>query len=153
MDNYESEVFKMTEVKSVLDNIIEELIDNRGAYLENPEKDFTRTRKLDFTDTVKLILSMKGNTLNKELYDYFGKDPEKIATSSAFIQQRGKIQSQFFIDLFHQFNESMTEQNNKTYEGYKLYAVDGSDINIAYDNTAETYVKPQKIRRKKRKKD
>lgn len=142
----------MTNAKSILDNIIEELFLNRGAYLENPEKDFTRTRKLDFTNTVKLILSMKGNTLNKELYDFFGKDPEKIATSSAFIQQRGKIQSQFFIDLFHQFNESMTEYNSRTYNGYKLYAVDGSDINIAYDNMAETYVKPQKIRRKQRKK-
>jgi hypothetical protein len=29
----------------------------------------------------------------------------------------------------------------KTYNGYKLYAVDGSDINVAYDKEADTYVK------------
>ena len=142
----------MTDAKSILDNIIEELFLNRGAYLENPEKDFTRTRKLDFVNTVKLILSIKGNTLNKELYDFFGKDPESIATSSAFVQQRGKIQSRFFVDLFHRFNKSMTEVDKRTYNGYKLYAVDGSDINVAYDNTADTYVKPQHTKRRKRKK-
>lgn len=113
---------------------------NREQYVKNPGVDFTRDRKLPFEMVIKLVLSMKGNTLNKELYDFFGRNPEEIVTSSAFIQQRDKLNEDVFVDLFHRFNQSMTDM--KTFRGYKLYAVDGSDINTSYDEQADTYVKP-----------
>mgnify|MGYP000919710833 CR=1 FL=1 len=128
-------------IKKVLDGIIANMSENKEKYVIDPKKNFIRNRKLPFETMVKLILSMKGNTLNKELYDFFGKNPEEIVSSSAFVQQRTKISEQFFIDLFHNFNNSMTDM--KTFKGYKIYAVDGSDINIAFDADAPTYIRPQ----------
>ena len=125
-------------VKDKLNNIIEEMALNKESFVKNPGKDFVRNRKITFQDTIKLILAMKGNTLNKELYEYFGKDPEAIVTSSAFIQQRDKLEKGTFEYLFYTFNKSMIDF--KTYNGYKLYAVDGSDINIAYNKDSDTYI-------------
>jgi len=119
-------------------SVIDTMYNNKNDFVKNPDKDFTRNRKLDFQHTIMLILSMNGNTLNKELYDYFGKDPRAIATSSAFVQQRDKIADGAFEHLFHAFNKSMIDF--KTYSGYRLYAVDGSDINIAYNKDSDTYI-------------
>ena len=128
-------------IKTLLDDIIADLSESRRAFVKNPDKDFTRDRKLPFDKVIKIVLSMKGNTLNKELYDFFGRVPEEIVTSSAFIQQRDKLVDDVFEEIFHRFNQSMTDM--KTFRGYKLYAVDGSDINIAYDEQADTYVRNQ----------
>lgn len=50
-------------------------------------------------------------------------------TTSAFIQQRAKILPAAFESLFHHFTDRICEQ--KTYNGYRLFAVDGSDLQIA----------------------
>ena len=131
-------------IKQLLDDIIHQIANNKNNYVLNPDVDFTRNRKLPFEMVVKIILSMKGGSLNKELYEFFGRDPEAIATSSAFIQQRDKLSTQLFVDLFNMFNASMT--NVKTFNGYRLLAVDGSCINIADDKNADTYVKPKKVK-------
>ena len=127
-------------VKDKLNSIIDDMYTKRENFVKNSDKDFIRNRKITFQDTIKLILAMRGNTLNKELYDYFGKNPETIATASAFIQQRDKLEEGTMEYLFYAFNQSMIDF--KTYKGYKLYAVDDSDINVAYDKEADTYVKP-----------
>ena len=129
------------QIKTLLDDIIADLSESRRAFVKNPDKDFTRDRKLPFEKVIKIVLSMKGNTLNKELYDFFGRMPEEIVTSSAFIQQRDKLSDDVFEEIFHRFNQSMTDMKN--FRGYKLYAVDGSDINISYDEQADTYVRNQ----------
>ena len=72
--------------KCLINDIISDMAANREQYIKNPGVDFTRDRKLPFEMVIKLVLSMKGNTLNKELYDFFGRKPEEIVTSSAFIQ-------------------------------------------------------------------
>ena len=132
-------------IKSLLDSIIDDLSSTKEDFVKNPGVDFTRDRKLPFDMVIKLVLSMKGNTLNKELYDFFGRNPNEIVTSSAFIQQRDKLKENIFEEIFHRFNDSM--EDLKTFKGYKLYAVDGSDINIAYDENADTYIKPQKTKK------
>ncbi|MBU3804500.1 MAG: hypothetical protein H9872_07070 [Candidatus Cellulosilyticum pullistercoris] len=75
-----------------------------------------------------LLLNMNGNSIYKELLDYCGYTPN-IATSSTFVQQRDKILPFAFEFLFHEFNESFKQ--HKTYKGYRLLAVDGSDLNIS----------------------
>jgi len=125
-------------VKDSLDLVLDYMEEHKDMFVKNPEKDFTRNRKLSFRDVIKLVLSMKGNTLNKELYDYFGQDAEKIVKANAFVQQRDKIREDAFEFLFGMFNDTMV--NAKTYKGYRLLAVDGSDINVAYNKDADTYV-------------
>ena len=60
--------------------------------------------------------------------DFFGLDPA-IGTSSAFIQQRAKITPEAFECLFLYFTNKVDE--NKLYNGLRLLAVDGSDLQIA----------------------
>lgn len=114
------------------------MAENKKSFVKNPEKDFVRNRKLDFETTIKIILSMGANTLNRELYNYFEKGPNKIVTTSAFLQQREKIKEEAFEYLFHAFNERTS--NTKTYKGYSLYAVDGSSIRLARNPNSETYI-------------
>jgi len=77
-------------VKENLDNVLAEMHENSRLFVNNPEKDFTRNRKLNFKEMLNILLSMGGNSLKLELMKYFSFELE-TATSSAFIQQREKI--------------------------------------------------------------
>ena len=126
--------------KFKLENIIKEITENSNLYVKNPEKDFTRNRKLNFEEMFKIILSIGGNSLKLELMEYFSYDVEKIATTSAFIQQRDKIKLEAFQYLFKKFTESF--EKTKTHKGYRLLAVDGSSFSISRNsNDKKTYIK------------
>jgi hypothetical protein len=106
-------------------------------FVNNPEKDFTRKRKLDFKDMLNILLSMGGNSLKLELMKYFSYDVE-TATNSAFVQQRDKILPDALELLFHRFTASAVNPNY--YNGYRMLAVDGSDLSIANNpNDTENY--------------
>lgn len=77
-------------VKNALFDSIDTMSKYCSMFVKNPEKDFIRKRKLDFITVLKMLLSMEGNSLQKELYDFFEYSSD-TATVSAFIQQRGKI--------------------------------------------------------------
>lgn len=127
-------------VKSILVNQIEELSKATDSVCVNPEKDFSRNRKLSFGQTVSAILGMKGGSLATELLDYYDCDPNCI-TVSGFCQQRNKIIPEAFYLLFRRFLETYSANVNlKTYKGLRLFAVDGSDIQITPDeNDPDTY--------------
>lgn len=118
----------------ILNNVIEKAAIHREL-LSNPITDFTRDRKLSLSTMLKIIISSQGGSINRELYDY---DNTIDVTSSAFIQQRDKILPDMFKSIFYDFNNACNDTN--TYKGYKLFAVDGSDVNIAYNPNSETYV-------------
>ena len=132
-ENYEKQT------KDALNSIIGELNLNKDNYVKNPGVDFQRNRKMNFETTINFILSMSGGSINKELYKFFGnEDPDKIVSRPGFIQQRHKLKDNLFEELFYKFNDTMTDY--KTYKGYRLMAVDGSDINIAKNEESDTYI-------------
>ena len=112
-------------VKRTLKRTVREISNNPQVFAKNPEKDFCRNRKLPFEKMMYSILSMSGKDLKCELLDFFdlGKN---TPTVSAFVQQRNKISTATFETLFHQFTNSFPQQ--KLYKGYRLLAVDGSDL-------------------------
>ena len=120
-------------IKENLENLIQNL--DPGSWAKNPN-DFTRNRKLGFNKLLHVMLGMRGNSINKELYDYFKNDD--LMTSSAFVQQRSKLNPEVFKYLLDEFNK--ISEDDKTYQGYKLYAIDGSDFNIATNPEGETYI-------------
>jgi hypothetical protein len=127
--------------KEVLISIINQMSEYQWLFVKNPEKDFTRNRKLDFKTLMTLLLSMNGNSIYKELLDCCSYTPD-IATSSAFVQQRDKILPIAFEFLLHEFNKSV--EYYKTYKGYRLLAVDGSTLSISHNpNDSSTYSKPK----------
>jgi Transposase DDE domain len=124
-------------VKGKLTGIISKMAAEPKLFVKNPNVDFTRKRKLSFETVMNLILSMGGNSLTSELMEYFNYNVD-MASSSAFIQQRNKLLPFAFEFLFNEFTHSF--QDLKTYEGYRLLAVDGSDLNICHNpNDVDTY--------------
>ena len=105
--------------------------------ITDTDSDFTRKRKLPFPDVIMIILSMAGCPIREELLDYFDYDID-TATASAFVQARAKILPEAFEELLHLFNKAYP--CTETFKGYRLIAVDGSDLNIPYDCTdLDTY--------------
>lgn len=125
-------------VKKILFEEITKLDVNKNEFLRNPDKDFSKIRKLDFSTMVKIILSMEAGSLKSELFNYFDY-LSKTATTSAFVQQRSKILYTAFENLFHSFNERFDDY--KLYKGYRLLAIDGSTVPISYDkNDTSTFM-------------
>lgn len=126
-------------IKGKLDTVLAEMHEYSWLFVNNPKKDFTRRRKLDFKEMLNILLSMGGNSLKLELMKYFSYDVE-TATCSAFVQQREKILPEALEYLFHRFTSSSVNPNY--YDGYRMLAVDGSDLNIAHNpKDTENYFK------------
>ena len=125
-------------IKDNLENSIKEITINPKTYALNPEKDFTRTRKLPLDEMIRIILTIGGNSLNLEIMKYFSYDLN-APTTSAFVQQRGKILLGAFKEIFENFTNSSLVP--KTHKGYRLLAVDGSSFCISHNpNDKKTYI-------------
>lgn len=118
-------------VKDSLEIIIDYMDKNKEIFVKNPETDFVRNRKAEFKDIIRIILAMQGNSIDMEIYDYFRGDIERIFSNCNFTQQREKIKDDAFEFLFDMFN--IATVGKKTYKGYKLFAVDGSEIDFSQD--------------------
>ena len=114
-----------SKLKKSLNKCIDNLANHRSEYCFNPDKDYTRRRKADFSSVMKSVVCFGGKSLNKELFEIFGFNPDSISTS-AFVQQRSKIVPEAFYQLFINFTEA--NQKEKLFHGYRLLAVDGSNI-------------------------
>lgn len=124
-------------VKQVLLEKIQEMAVCPGSFVRNPDRDFTRRRKLDFETTIRCLIAMESGSLKKELLELFRYNPD-TATTSAFNQQREKILPEALEFLFREFNKAFAQY--RTYRGYRLLACDGTDLNIARNpNDQETY--------------
>ena len=114
-------------VKRKMDESLEQLCEVSWMFSRQPEKDFTRNRKLSFPKLVSFLLAMEGGTLTTELLKRFGCSPD-TASASAFVQQRSKLAPETFPSLFDLFVRKT--QPLKLYKGFRLFAADGSDIQI-----------------------
>jgi hypothetical protein len=117
-------------IKEKLDSVLTEMHEYSWLFVNNPSKDFTRKRKLDFKEMLNILLSMGGNSLKLELMKYFSYDVE-TATCSAFVQQREKILPEALEFLYYKFTALAVSPNY--YDGYRMLAVDGSDLCIAHN--------------------
>ena len=100
------------QIKAKLTNLIEELSANPGSFLRNPTKDFTRKRKIDFSDTLSLLLAMEGKSTTNELLRYY-RCSKDTPTASALRQQRDKIKPEAFECLFWKFSAACTGGENR----------------------------------------
>lgn len=121
--------------KSLLLKHIQCMENHKKDFVKNPSRDFTRNRKLSFSDTIKMLISMECGSIRSELLKYFHFSPE-TASASAFIQQRDKLKTQALQSLFYSFS---AELSAKEYKGYRLFAVDGSEVWLPMEGEDEVY--------------
>ena len=114
-------------VKNKLNMLIRNMEKNNSDFVVDPKRDFVRKSELSFSKTMKFILGMGSRSLGSELMEFYGLDQKSVSVS-AVVQRRAKILPTAFQHLFHRFNASFSQ--TRFFRGYRLYAVDGSDIHI-----------------------
>ena len=92
--------------KQALLDTIEQMAAKVQNYCKNPEKAFTRTRKIPFDKLILLLLGMTGSPLNEELTKAF-KGRLEAPSASAYIQQRQKLLPCTMQKLFESFNKKV----------------------------------------------
>lgn len=128
---------KPSTVRKRFFSVLSDTEDNISSFVHNPGVHMTRHRYCDFKDTVLATISLSMNRNNTELLNYFGVDSPHIPSKSAFTQQRKKFNSQLFPHLLDAFNDAIPAK--KTFKGYHLVAVDGTDLNLPTDRHDDKY--------------
>ena len=101
---------------------------------------FTRkARKLDFREDMKILMSIGASSLNKELLSYFDHDPDCVSLPG-FIKSRSKIREEAFIELLDMMNKAYP--CDRTYKGYRLMAVDGSQLTVSKNSSDPDSFRP-----------
>ena len=116
---------------------ISSLFDRKEEFLYRPETDFSRTRKISFEQTLLFPMIASSENVPTELLDFFGE--EKLPSPSAMIQRRSQIKPEAFEELFFHFTSCCHAP--LTFHGYRLFACDGSRLNLPYNpSDQETYL-------------
>ena len=118
-----------------LDSAIQEVVSDfkENYHISNHNPDFSRKRVLTMETVINLLLSMQGGSLKKELYD-----AGISVSASAFVQQRNKIPWTVMEEVFESFNSKC--KDTKTYKGYRVFAIDGTTINMARNPKSDSFV-------------
>lgn len=99
---------------------------------------FTRNRKLSFQDIMYFVLSRPQKSLATELELFFDKKRGSVS-KQAFSKARYKISPLAFEDIFNLSADLFRFTNHpKTWDGYRIFAVDGSEIAVAHNKNNET---------------
>jgi len=126
---------KPENIKEILRREIDSLDVSECA--KNPDRNFSRTRKLPLDVLITTMLHMEGQSVGNELLSMFPKASE-TPSAAAFVQQRNKLNSGVFDELFRSFVQATEAvQAPRTFRGMRLLAVDGSDIHIPTDLSNE----------------
>lgn len=122
-----------SKLKKLIEEAIEKAVEQYKEDYPDRKADFSRNRVLTMETMIRILLSMQGGSLNKELYD-----AQINATASAFVQQRSKIPWSVFENSFDYFNAECKDM--KKYKGYRILAVDGTTVNMARNPKSESYM-------------
>lgn len=125
----------LKQVRKALFQAIHTVAANLDVCVKRPGKDFSRTRKLPLTTMLLMLVGMGGGSMAKELCEWFDYSTD-TATVSAFTQQRDKIRPEALEMVFRQFTEAIVPAF--TFRGYRLFAVDGSDLRLP-SNAADQF--------------
>ena len=113
-----------------LQTILKEMESNKAQYIANPQKDFTRKRKVTFYDMMWFLLFIGANSMSEEIRRAFNDKAFSYISEVAILKSRSKIKVSAFEQLLRKFNDTL--ENPKKYKSYRVIAVDGSDFSSLY---------------------
>ena len=108
---------------------------NKAQYVANPQKDFSRNRKVSFYDMMWFMLFIGANSMSEEIRRSFNDKAFSYISEVAILKSRSKIKASAFEQLLRKFNDTL--ENPKEYRGYRVLAVDGSDFSSLYNANSE----------------
>ena len=106
--------------------------DKYASVCRTNENSFIRNRKMPLQDLLFTMINRKGLTLTLELRNYMkAAHPGTEISKPGYLKQRMKLNPDAFLDLYHYHNKNFySEPGFATYNGYLVFAADGSGINI-----------------------
>ena len=106
----------MEKIKTTLYDLIHEMSEHYWLYVTDPERNFSRDRKLPFEKVLAMLISMGGGSLRNELIDHLHCSAD-MASAPAFVQRKAQLLPEALEDLFHQFTEATAKEH--LYKGYR----------------------------------
>lgn len=111
------------------------------------ERAFTRTRKLTFSTLIRFLLNHRKGSLQTELDRFFGdvngnQAPRRHVTKSACSQARKNISYTAFTELNQAFVDTLYASRSrvlKTWKGFRLCAIDGSQLRLPKEPALQAY--------------
>jgi len=111
------------------------------------ETAFNRSRKLDFPTLITFLLNLRKGSLQTELDRFFGdlfdfETPRRYVTKSACSQARKNLSYTAFIELNQTFVKGLYQSRSrtlKTWYGFRLCAVDGSQMRLPREPALQDY--------------
>lgn len=120
-----------------LKRVIKEEASN-SANMVHSHSDFSRSRKLSVLDLAAVAYQTEDRSINRSLPIL----PDSLAdvSLSAISQGRQKIKHSLYSNVFYRMNDLFSSEDDKTFHGWQLLSVDGSEITISPDgNDMSTY--------------
>ena len=127
----------------LLEDILDEMAadkEHRDMYFSSPS-DFTRNSKINLEELVIFLMTNGALTLDKALFNQFSGTGD-VPTASALCKQRAKLKPEGMQYLFNSLVRTLASPFPKLWKGkWRVLAVDGTDTNVAYDPSLDSYVK------------
>lgn len=118
-------------IKETLNDSIGKVCSNISSFVYNPEKDYSRIRKLPADKVISYLISQGGASTKCEWIDFFQLSAE-TPTVSALNQRRSQLMPDAFEAVFHEFTTSAFElETVKNDSQYQYVAADGSTISFS----------------------
>ena len=114
----------------ILKAIVKEMEGNKNRYVAEPQKDFSRNRKVTFYDMMWFLLFIGANSMSEEISRAFNNKNFSYISETAILKSRSKIKVSAFEQLLRKFNDTL--EKPKEYRGYRVLALDGSDFSSLY---------------------
>ena len=118
-----------------LQTILKEMEAHKFQYVAEPQKDFSRNRKVSFYDMMWFLLFIGANSMSEEIRRSFNHKDFSYISEAAILKSRSKIKVSAFEQLLRKFNDTL--EKPKEYRGYRVLAVDGSDFSSLYSAQSE----------------
>lgn len=105
------------------------------------KEDFTRNRKVGFVGTMLIVLNKTGKGISSAIRTYREavKTEEEKYSKQAFSKGRMRIKWEAFREIFRMSVEEFYKDfPHENYKGFRLSAVDGTKINLPYNEETKT---------------
>lgn len=112
-------------IKSIFQDSVHHVVSDIAKYAVNPEKDFTREKKISAEKLISFLVSQGSASAKLELLDFFGVSTE-TPTDSALNQQRAKLRPEALESVFKHFHSSVC--SGRKASPYRFIAADGSGL-------------------------
>lgn len=119
-------------IKSFFSSAVANVVLDMSQYTYNPDKEFTRSRKIPPDKLITFLVSKGSSSTKNELLDFFGLDVN-APTNSALNQQRAKLKPKALQAVFQQFTSSIYSCNCNS--EYIFMAADGSSFAFFSNST------------------